>query len=243
MKRILNSRPVQILLCNLIGLYIWLVHKTSRWQVVGGDTLNHFLKQKKPVIAAAWHGRIGMLAYTVPTPQVVRVLVSNHRDGELIAGVIKLFGYKSIRGSTRDEAKPKQKGGMKALRLMTRAITEGHTIFITPDGPRGPRMRASQGIIKLAQLTGVPILPFSYSMRHRRVAHSWDKFIIPRPFSRGIFVWGEPIYVPRDADDAALAGLRRRVEDELNAITRKADEMVGQEPIEPAPLPEVPGSI
>lgn len=242
MKRILNSRPVQVLLCNLIGLCIWLVYKTSRWQVVDGDTLNDFLKQKKPVIAAAWHGRVGMLVYSMSTPQVVRVLVSNHRDGEIISGVMKLFGYTSIRGSTRDVAKSKQKGGMKALRLMTRAITEGHTIFITPDGPRGPRMRASQGIVKLAQLTGVPILPFSYSMRHRRVMSSWDKFIIPRPFSRGIFVWGEPIYVPRDADDAALAGLRRRVEDALNAVTRKADEMVGQEAIEPAPLPEGPGS-
>ncbi len=104
-------------------------------------------------------------------------------------------------------------------------------------------MRASQGTVKLAQLTGAPIIPLSYSMRHRRVAHSWDKFIIPRPFNRGIFVWGEPIYVPRDADDAALADLRRRVEDELNAVTQKADEMMGQEAIEPAPLPEGFGSI
>lgn len=243
MKRILNSRPVQILLCSLIGVYIWLVYRTSRWQAVGDTTPNHFLKHKKPVIAAAWHGRIGMLVYSVPTPQVVRVLVSNHRDGEFIAGVMKLFGCTAIRGSTRDVAKSKQKGGIKALRAMTRAIEDGHTIFITPDGPRGPRMRASQGIIKLAQLTGAPILPFSYSMRHRRVVDSWDKFIIPRPFSRGIFVWGEPIYVPHEADDAALDDLRRRVEDELNAVTRKADEMVGHEAIEPAPLPEAPGSI
>ncbi len=243
MKRILKSRPVQAVLCSLIGLYIWFVYRTSRWEVVDGGEPHLLLEEGKPFIAAVWHGRIGMMPYSVAMPHGIRVLISNHRDGAIIAGAIKFFGYKTIRGSSTDGKKSKQKGGTKALRAMIQAMRDGNTILITPDGPRGPRMRAREGTVKLAQITGAPIFPLSYSIRHRRIANSWDKFIIPRPFSRGVFVWGEPIRVPRKADRETIERFRQHVEKELNAVTRKADQRVGQSVIEPAPVPEAPGSI
>ena len=100
-------------------------------------------------------------------------------------------------------------------------------------------MRASDGIVRLARVSGVPILPATFGAHRRKVLPSWDRFVIPWPFTRGVLVWGEPITVARDADDAAVERARVQVEDALNALTEEADRLVGQSPIEPAAIAEV----
>jgi len=94
-------------------------------------------------------------------------------------------------------------------------------------------MRASDGIVSVARLAGVPIIPAAYSMNRGRILKSWDRFLIAWPFGQGVIVWGEPIEVPRDADTEMLETIRLHVEDSLNQITREADEMVRREPVEP----------
>ncbi len=119
---------------------------------------------------------------------------------------------------------------------MMRVIETGHAVCIAPDGPRGPRMHASPGIIALARLSGAPIMPVAFSVSRGRILESWDRFLLAYPFGRGVFVGAEPIHVPQDADAAALEAARQRLEDVLNAITAEADRRCGRTPVEPAPL-------
>jgi len=120
------------------------------------------------------------------------------------------------------------------LRAIVKSLKAGECAGFTPDGPRGPRMRVSAGLINAARLAQVPILPCTYAIARRRVLRSWDRFVLALPFSRGVFLWGEPIAVAADGDEAALERTRSKVEERLNALTREADLLCGTAPIEPA---------
>jgi len=237
MKRLLRSRLATKIVGAGVAFFIWFVFRTGRWQRIGDELPHAMLAQGKTFIIAVWHGRIGMMPCCAPDVSSGRVLISHHRDGEIIAQAIRWFGLEPIRGSAGASSKAKDKGGADATRRMMAALEDGKNVLITPDGPRGPRMRASAGIIRLAQMSGVPIFPASYSVRDRRVARSWDRFIVPRPFSHGVFLWGQPMEVPRDADGDGIERARLALERTLNDVTRRADELVGQPAIEPEPLP------
>jgi lysophospholipid acyltransferase (LPLAT)-like uncharacterized protein len=101
-------------------------------------------------------------------------------------------------------------------------------------------MRVSPGIIQLARLTGTPIFPLAYSARARHVFDTWDRFILPLPFTRGLYLWGEPVAIARDAGKAEIEAARRDLEERLNALTRQADVELGHAPTEPAPMPAAP---
>jgi lysophospholipid acyltransferase (LPLAT)-like uncharacterized protein len=102
------------------------------------------------------------------------------------------------------------------------------------DGPRGPRMRAAPGAVMTAELAHAVLLPVGYATSRRREMYTWDRFLIPFPFGRGVFVVGEPIEVPRRVDEAGRESLRQRLEDALNAVTAEADRLTGHRPMEPA---------
>jgi lysophospholipid acyltransferase (LPLAT)-like uncharacterized protein len=230
-----KSDFVRNLGCRLASLYIWLVFRTSPWTVVRGEIPQRFWDKREPFILAFWHGRIAMMVFSWQSRAPIGMLISRHRDGEMISNVIARYGFSSIRGSAAKPGSDKAKGGQAALKAMLRALREGESVGITPDGPRGPRMRASDGASALARLSGAPVIPAAFATRRRRVLSSWDSFILPLPFTRGVFVWGEPIHVDRKGDDAALERARQSIEDGLNAVTHEADRLVGQAVIEPAP--------
>jgi hypothetical protein len=234
-KRLLRSKAVLRAAVAVIAAYIRLVYATSRWRAVGAEHPEAFWRTGRPYVGAFWHGRLLMMPRTWQGRGAAHVLISQHRDGELIARAIAHFGLSSIRGSTRSGER--QKGGGAAIRALLKALKAGETVFVTPDGPRGPRMRASEGLVHVARLSGCPILPTAAAVSRRRIMGSWDRFILPLPFARGVFIWGPPISVPRDADEAAVAAARQALEDALNAITAEADRMCGQEPVPPADWP------
>ncbi len=120
----------------------------------------------------------------------VGMMVSQHRDGEFIARAVKLFGIDSLRGSTT-------RGSLSALRGMVRFYRTGANLAITPDGPQGPRHVVQMGVIELARQTGAPIFPVTYGASCKKVFNSWDHFILPLPFCRVVYMWGEPLFVPR----------------------------------------------
>jgi 1-acyl-sn-glycerol-3-phosphate acyltransferase len=131
---------------------------------------------------------------------------------------------------------------LAALRAMVKQIKNGDCVGITPDGPRGPAMQASQGIVAAARLAQAPIIPLAYATRRRRVMRTWDRFHLAFPFTEGLHLWGEPIEVPADADEAALERYRQLVEDRLNALGNEADRRMGHDPLPSAPsLPLPPG--
>ncbi len=227
-KRILRHEAVLWLAGWVISLYIRMVFLTSRWQVIGGEYPAAYWAAQKPFIGVFWHGRLAMMPMSWNRSQPIHVLMSHHNDAELIARAIVRFGLKTIRGSSRKGNK--DKGGTAALRAMLTALKAGGSICITPDGPRGPRMRASEGVIAVARMSKLPILPTTFATSRRIVMDSWDRFILPLPFSRGVFIWGPPIDIGDNVE-----GLRRNVEREITRLTNEADRLCGQAPIPPDP--------
>lgn len=225
--RILRNQFIRRLLCRLAARYIRLVYATGRWRVERGHIPAAFWDEGRPFILAFWHGRLLMMPYAWRHGKPMSMLISQHRDGELIARTIEHFGLGTVRGSPK-------RGGATALRSMLKALAGGGWVGITPDGPRGPRMRASDGVVSVARLSGVPVIPASYSARRRIMLRTWDHFAVPLPFSSGVFVWNEPIFVPRDGDDASVARARQRIEDALNAAIDEADRLCGHAPTKPA---------
>jgi len=229
LKRLLRSPFVMRAAASLIGAYIGFVYATSRWTIEGQSHVEEALKSGRGVILAFWHGRLLMMPKCWRRNVPIEMLISEHRDGRIIANTVAHFGIDTVTGSST-------RGGSGALRRMVSVLKDGGYVGITPDGPRGPRMRASEGIVAVAKLSGVPVIPATYSVARRKVLGSWDRFLIAWPFNRGVIVWGNPIEVDRKADAAALDAARVAIESELNRISDEADRLVGQSTIEPAPL-------
>jgi lysophospholipid acyltransferase (LPLAT)-like uncharacterized protein len=228
LKRVLRNETFRRLICWLGAQYIRLVHATGTWTVVGGEIPRRFWDAERPFILCFWHGRLMMMHACWQSGRLIHTLTSQHPDGQLIARTTAHLGIRTVQGSST-------RGGSGALRALLRILEGGESIGLTPDGPHGPRMRAGDGIVTLARLSGAPIVPVAFGIDRRRVLSSWDRFVVALPFGRGVFVWGEPIEVARDIDAAGLDARRRQVEDAINAVTEKADRLVGFAPIEPAP--------
>lgn len=226
LKRWLKADGVRRVLCWFGAQYIRFVYLTSRWELIGDEPVRALWDQHQPFIAAFWHNRILMMPCIWRRGVPIHMLISQHRDGLLIARTVAHFGIDTIAGSS-------SRGGSAALRTMLKKLKNGEYVGITPDGPRGPRMRASDGIVQVARLAGVPIVPCGFSVRRRRVLNSWDKFIIALPFTRGVLIWGEPVMVPSHITSDEQERLRCAVENGLSAIMAEADRRVGHLPIEP----------
>jgi lysophospholipid acyltransferase (LPLAT)-like uncharacterized protein len=229
-RRLLEKPVIQAVICWCAANYIRLVWITGRWEVENTEALDGLIRERKPFIICFWHGRLLMFPPAWRWDAKMSILISRHRDGRVIARALRHFGVGTIEGST-------SRGGGRALRDLLRALKDGQYIGITPDGPRGPRMRASPGVIRAARLANAPILPTSYAVSRRRVLGSWDRFVIALPFARGVIRVGELIPPPRTGDDADIEITRRRLEDSLNELTATLDARYGHAPIEPANLP------
>lgn len=227
-KSITRSTAAQRVICGVLAFYMRLLGWTGRWKILGQELPEKWLAERKPFIVAFWHGRLLMMFLAWRYPDRVHVLISGHRDGQLISRSISHFGAKTVVGS-------KRRGGAGAALEIVRLLHRGEVIAVTPDGPRGPRMRAKEGIISLAVMGGVPIIPLTYACRPRKVFSSWDRFNLPLPFCRGVFIWGDPIDVPKTADAAMKEEKRLLLEGALQEITDRADDLLGNPATEPAP--------
>ena len=226
-KRVARSRIGRAALVWLYARFASLVFATTRWRIHGRDDAEALIRAGQPFICAFWHGRLMLAPHGWPKGTPIHVMISRHRDGENIVRATRHLGVVPIRGSGT-------RGGVAAGRAALRVLKGGGYVAISPDGPRGPRMRVQPGIIALARLSGAPIVPITFGVSRRAVANSWDRFVIALPFSRGVYVWGPPLHVAADADDSARERARIILEERLNALTAEADRMVGVEPIEPA---------
>lgn len=178
------------------------------------------LARGRRCIFVLWHARLLPLIYT-HRGRDAAVLVSRHRDGELVTRIIERLGYVAARGSST-------RGGEEgALELLAHAA-EGRLIGITPDGPRGPAGRLKPGVVWLASRTGLPVVPVAAAAGASWVLRSWDRFRVPRPFARVIVACGEPLQVPPDLDRAEAERWRVRLEAALEAHTRVVAERAGE---------------
>jgi lysophospholipid acyltransferase (LPLAT)-like uncharacterized protein len=173
-----------------------------------------------PAIYAIWHNRLALsliayYRYGKPRNRTagIAALVSASKDGGLLAAILECFKVQPVRGST-------SRRGPQALLELTSWAGRGYDLAITPDGPRGPCYAVQEGVMSLAQLTGLPILPFSYHLSWKIRPKTWDRFQIPLPFSRCEMILVEPIHVPSEASDSEREALRQHLEQVLKDISR-----------------------
>ncbi len=216
------TRREQVLVTLGPGIAHWGVRglaMTLRIREAGTEQVAPFWKRGASLIYAIWHGRILMLPCLYARAHRVHVMASRSRDGELEARFLQRFGVEVVRGSTT-------RGGSEALRALVHALRRGREAVITPDGPRGPAYVVQPGIIALARLTGAPIIPLTFSAAPAWRLKSWDEFLIPKPFARGVVSFGPPLFVPRSADRALEQALSKQLESTLRALTWQADAQV-----------------
>lgn len=223
LRRFLKSEFVYRLFAFLAASYIRLVFVTCKWATLGKEIPESYIQAKKPFIVCFWHGRLGMLACAWTwKDRPFRMLLSAHRDGQLIGRTVAHFGITSIAGST-------QRGGTQAFRGLLKTLRDGETIGITPDGPRGPCQVASLGVITLAKLAKVDMIPITFSTSRRYRLNTWDRFHLPLPFGRGAFLWGNPISPPTSGDSPEMERTRLLLETNMTNLQNKADELMGLE--------------
>ena len=197
---------------------IKLLGRTMRLVEIHPEIPRSFWEKGIPAIGALWHGRLLMMPI-IYKGKKLSFLVSPHRDGQVIGKALKRFGFHAILGSTTRK-------GFSGFKQMVKA--HGSDIGIVPDGPRGPRQKVQIGVIELARLTGRPIVPITFNASKRKILNTWDRFLLPYPFSRGVFIWGEPIVVDPNGNRAHLEERRLLLERKLNELTEEADRYFNQ---------------
>lgn len=220
----MKIKAIKKKLISLIGPFVayWTIKilgRTIHFKEINSEIPRSFWVNGIPAIGAFWHGRLLMMPFAYRGKRL-SFLVSPHRDGQIIGKALIRFGFYPIHGSS-------DKKGSSALSEMVNAIERGFDIAIVPDGPKGPRCKAKFGAIELARRTGRPIVPISFSSSKKKIFNSWDQFLLPYPFSKGVFIWGEPIYV-MNGDQEYLEKQRLLLERRLNELTEMADHYFDQ---------------
>lgn len=195
---------------------------TVRFSTQHRERFDRLVEADQPVLYAIWHGRLLPLTY-FHRHRGIAALISYSADGEYIARIVAGWGYEPLRGST-------SRGGAGALREIARRIRSGQSVAITPDGPRGPRQKLQPGVIIAAQMTGAPILPGVAGCSRAWWPGDWDRFCIPKPFSRVVMLYGEPMYVPRDLRPEELQDHVQALEARMNAMIEEVDRLAGGGP-------------
>lgn len=195
-------------------LIIRLLALTLRITVLHRERMADFWAQGRAVIMTFWHGRLFLMPIQAPRDKRFTVLVSQHRDGEYISRTVRKFGQHTVRGSTT-------RGSITGVKGMLNAYRQGSNLVVTPDGPRGPREVVQHGVVELARFTAAPICPVTFGADRKKMLKSWDAFLIPYPFSRVVFLFGEPIMVPKNSSREEMEKLRLQLQErmrEMNAL-------------------------
>lgn len=222
LKKIRKSSAMRRMAAFFITQYVKLIWITNKWEYLGKEHPLPYWQKNKPVIGCFWHGRLLMMLKVWLGPHKFHMLISSHPDGEIIARTTQNFGFGWIAGSST-------RGGKRAVTKIVRTLKQGESIGITPDGPQGPRYQVSLGVIQMARLGKVAILPVAYSSTKGIFMKSWDKFFLPLPFGRGVFIYGPLLEVSKSKKSDEV--LRQELEDTLKALTHKADLYCGREAV------------
>ena len=196
-----------------------LISRSIRWEYLIQNKKSDIYKNKKKYIFCCWHNRLFLGPHLLPRNRIINALQSSHSDGMVTSLVFKYLGMNIILGSSK-------KGGMQAFRKMVRSIQLGESIAITPDGPKGPKEEVKEGIIKLAQITNTSIIPLVWATKKFKILNSWDSFVLPYPFSKGVYSFGKPINVKKDINKEELEILRQNLEHEIKRLTKLVENRV-----------------
>ncbi len=205
-----------MILSGVLGAAIAMHRATLRVEKLHLERYQDLKSRGVPILFALWHGRM-YLSIQAHRNQGIVTMASQSKDGELIARWLERNGYVVVRGSTT-------RGGGQALREMVRQVRSGRHAALTVDGPKGPARVVQPGVVQLARLTGAWILPITSSASRPHFFSSWDRYLLPWPFSKAVVAYGEPFPIAEDApDEAALA----RIASALDSATAEADTAAG----------------
>jgi len=213
-KKIIKNYFIQQLLALVTVIYIKLVALTSSIIIKNIESPQFYWKNNKPFILAFWHSQLMMISYCWNSESKINVLASGHSDGRFGAIVGKYFKLNNIPTSSNAKS--------ISLKPVFTLLKNSQCIGITPDGPRGPNQKVSDGIIKISKATQVPIIPIGFASSKFIKLKSWDSFLITKPFSKCAFVWGKTITIPKNCTDIQIEEYKNILEKELNICLKKA---------------------
>jgi len=217
MKKLLKKKLIQYILAFISVLYIAFVRITSKIININHNIPNEFWRQKKPFILAFWHSQLMMISFTWTNKTKINIIASKHSDGRFGAIIGKFFKLNNIPRSSKNTN--------ASLKIIFKLIKDKECIGITPDGPRGPNQKVSDGIIKLASALGVPIICCGFWSTRNFQLKSWDKFLITLPFSKCFFIWSKAIYIQKNISQEETIKEKLFLENQLNQNIEKAKEM------------------
>ena len=174
-----------------------------------------FAANDKKLIICGWHGK-SLIFANYFRKRGYWVIISNSNDGDIQNDVVLKLGYKTIRGSTARE-------GVRAALQGVKKLKEGETMAITPDGPRGPSGVVQGGVMLMAGKSGAGLVPVGISAQKAWYARSWDKYMMPKPFSKARMIFGDPIIVPEGSSEAEVEEIRLKLEAEIHRLQTVAD--------------------
>ncbi|HXT49441.1 MAG TPA: lysophospholipid acyltransferase family protein [Thermoanaerobaculia bacterium] len=208
------------LAAKLIWLFLATLGGTLRPRWSGGERFHAIVRERRPTILIVWHHQLFLASWLIWKFGVLRglpvlVLISRSRDGTLGTEVGRLLRAEVARGST-------SRGGGPALRQLVRALAAGRTVLLIPDGPRGPARELKPGVVALAELGRVPVLPLAMAADRAWRLRSWDRMVIPKPFSRLEVLVGEERRLA-GLDEGGREAARRELQDELDRLTLAAE--------------------
>ena len=216
-----SFRLIQTLLSLIGSIYVLTVYKTSKVNLKNRKKIENLLERNESFIYSFWHDQLLMCPLTWQSNSNIKVLISKHRDGDIIAQLISNLGFEAIRGSTHKTNKIKNKGGLLSARKMIKSLKNGISIGISPDGPKGPRHKVSEGILSISRLSESVILPVGIGFKKKWVLNTWDKFIIPKPFNEITVVWGDPISAITNEKNNHQ--FKIKLENKMNNLTTQAN--------------------
>ncbi|MCU1304812.1 MAG: hypothetical protein JWQ87_5096 [Candidatus Sulfotelmatobacter sp.] len=210
----LRQRIVLRIIISAGYWFIRLIGPTLRVSVSSEDGAQETIAQR-PVIASFWHACIIPATYMCRNLGI-RVMSSNSYDGEYMGRIIRKFGFVAVKGSSSRNA-------VRALLGLRRALQEGWTVAFSLDGPRGPRYKVKPGPVALARSAGVPLSMFHLAIDRAWVLNTWDRLIVPKPFSRVLMRIGKLVPVPTDATDEDLDRYQQQLQDSLDRVREFAE--------------------
>jgi len=221
-RRIRTNRAFKVAAGSTFAAYFRLVARTSRFTVEPPDIFDR-IDPMLPVIVTFWHGQHFLTPFAMKPHHKAKVLISRHADAEINAIAAEKLGVGTIRGSGATSRRDfHRKGAVSATYEILRTLEDGINVAMTADVPKIAR-KAGLGVVTVARYSGRPIIPLAMATRNRITLKSWDRASLNLPFGRGAAVVGEPILVPRDADDAALEAARALVQARLEAVSARAE--------------------
>ena len=213
-KKIIKNFFIQHFIAFISALYIKLVRVTSVIQVKNVESPEYYWKQNKPFILAFWHSQLMMISYCWKSDTKLYILASGHSDGRFGSLVGKYFKLKNIPTYSNEK--------LISLKTIFKLLRNSNYIGITPDGPRGPNQKVSDGIIKISRTTQVPIIPVGFFSSKFSNLKSWDSFLITKPFSKCVFVWGKAIAIPKYCTNNEIEEYKNILEIEINNCVDQA---------------------